>query len=186
VRAEPNWAALGKRLGKAMGAVASHLKAMSPADVAAFEASSSMTVAGHELSASDVTIVRSFNAGSLTGELDSACEADVLVILHLEMDDGLLTAGLAREAVAHVQKARKAAGLVASEAVSVRLASADAGLRAALEAQSEYVRKALGCSPSVAEERAGGEERARAGAWVEEAELGGGRELEILLQRLTC
>lgn len=183
VRAEPNWTALGKRLGKAMAPVAAGIKALTAEQLAAYEAGATLTVAGAELAAGDLAIVREFRKPADAPECDAAGDGDVLVVLELGLDESLLQAGLAREAVARVQRARKAAGVSAGDAISVRLASADAPLRAALEACAAYLADALGAPPMLL---APGEAAPAAAAplrvlIVEQAELSSGAALEVTL-----
>lgn len=66
-------------------------------------------------------VVREFRVpeGHAPGELDAAGDGELLVALDLRADDSLAEAGLARELVNRVQKLRKKAGLVASDAVEV-------------------------------------------------------------------
>lgn len=52
--AVPNFAAVGKRLGKDLKAVGAAIKAMTAADIAALQESGSVTLEGHTLSSSDV------------------------------------------------------------------------------------------------------------------------------------
>ena len=197
VRAEPNWGALGKRLGKAMGAVAAGLKAMDAAAIAAFEATGSVEIAGQALGAGDVTVLREFRkSADSTEEVDAAGDGDVLVVLYLGVDEGLLQAGLAREAVSRVQKGRKAAGLSASDVgVSVALCTSDAQLAAALAGAMASLSVSLGSAPVLLGGGEGGAgrmlEQAAAAEGVqggvplhyELAELAGGQALELLLWR---
>jgi len=184
VRCEPNWAALGKRLGKSMGAVAAALKALSPAAIAQFEAEGRMQAGGVELAAGDVTVVREFKPPAGGEAVDAAGDGDVLVILTLDVDEELAGAGLAREAAARVQKGRKAAGLSAGDAVCVALGTQDEALLAALRAGMEALSGTLGAAPTVG--YGAGRLAAPAGAQelhYEAAELAGGQALQILLYR---
>ncbi|XP_078433905.1 tRNA synthetase class I (I, L, M and V) family protein isoform X2 [Wolffia australiana] len=60
LRAEPNFNALGKRLGKSMGAVAKEVKSMSQADILAFEGSGESIFCGHTLKLGDIKVLREF------------------------------------------------------------------------------------------------------------------------------
>ena len=59
--------------------------------------------------------------------------------LNLELDDGLLREGLARELVHAVQSARKAAGLNVEDRITLRLGG-DAELLEAARAHEDYLR----------------------------------------------
>lgn len=48
---------LGKRLGKSMGVVAKEVKAMSTADIIAFEKAGELTIASHTLKLSDIKVI---------------------------------------------------------------------------------------------------------------------------------
>lgn len=151
VRAEPNWSALGKRLGKSMASVASAVKALSAADIASYEATGCITVAGAALGEGDLSVVRAFRAEHPeASDCDAAGDGDVLVVLRLTVDASLAAAGLAREAAARVQRARKAAGVAAGAVVAVSLAAAGEATRAALAEHAAYLADALGGAPRLA------------------------------------
>jgi isoleucyl-tRNA synthetase len=205
LRCEPKWAVLGKRLGKAMSAVAAGVKDLSAEAIGEMERTGSITVAGHTLALEDVTIVREFKKPSEEASatvLDAAGDGDVLVVLDLTLDSDLADAGTARECVARVQKARKAAGLAPSDGVHVTLGVIDAEVARALQAKAQYVSDALGTAPQVvvaaAPDAAIGEEAAAGDAAVakqvsaaiagkgavvfrESTELSSGAALEIVL-----
>ncbi|GJP70428.1 hypothetical protein CLOP_g1371, partial [Closterium sp. NIES-67] len=121
VRAEPDFSVLGRRVGKAMGAVAKAVKDMDAAAIAALQSAGEVTIAGHTLAASDIKVVRDFKApeGSSAGDMDAAGDGEALVVLDLRPDTELLEAGAAREVVNRVQKLRKRAGLEPTDAVEV-------------------------------------------------------------------
>ena len=122
VKAEPNFAALGKRLGKAMGQVSKAIKNMTQDDIILFQKTGSFSAEGHTLGAEDISIKHEFRVpdGYAKEDLDAASgEEDVMVVMELKVDQALLDAGAAREFVNRVQKLRKSAGLQPSDAVSV-------------------------------------------------------------------
>ncbi|CAI5520474.1 unnamed protein product [Closterium sp. Naga37s-1] len=167
VRAEPDFSVLGRRVGRAMGAVAKAVKEMDAAAIAAMQLAGEVTVAGHTLSASDIKVVRDFKAPevSVAGDMDAAGDGEVLVVLDLRADTDLLDAGTAREVVNRVQKLRKRAGLEPSDAVEAFIhvhggdgadgahgengkeggdGAEESALQRILAAQAEYIREALG------------------------------------------
>lgn len=151
VRAEPDFARLGKRLGKDMGKVTSALRALTPDQIIAMEQTASITVEDIALGAEDVRIIREFKApeGTSREDIDAAGDGDILVVLDLRPDEELKTAGLAREVVNRVQKLRKKAGLLATDPVEIYIEYGNSGpaapdLPAALAAQEAYVTGALG------------------------------------------
>lgn len=149
VRAEPNFATLGKRLGKAMGAVGKFVKGMDAAAIAAFEAAGSIEVEGHTLGAEDVKIVRDFKMpeGMTADDIDASNEGGVLVLLELKVDEELMAAGAAREVGSRVQRLRKKAGLQPGEPVEVFYETADAALAGAIERCGPQLAETLGSAP---------------------------------------
>ncbi|KAJ3679155.1 hypothetical protein LUZ60_017166 [Juncus effusus] len=149
LRAEPNFSALGKRLGKSMGLVGKKIKEMSLDDVLAFEKSGEAVFAGHSLKLSDIKIVRQFKRPDNVSEkeIDAAGDGDVLVILDLRADESLLEAGLAREVVNRIQKLRKKAGLEPTDYVEVYYKPRDSdkeSLEKILNSQEQYIRESIG------------------------------------------
>eukprot|EP00271_Cylindrocystis_brebissonii_P013098 TRINITY_DN3268_c0_g1_i2.p1 TRINITY_DN3268_c0_g1~~TRINITY_DN3268_c0_g1_i2.p1 ORF type:complete len:1233 (+),score=293.29 TRINITY_DN3268_c0_g1_i2:403-4101(+) len=157
LKAEPDFSVLGKRLGKAMGAVAKKVKEMELPAIQEFEKTGAVEIEGHQLGPGDIKIMRHFTppAGVDASTLDAAGDGDVLVVLDLQADEGLIDAGTARELVNRVQKLRKKVGLDPSDAVEVyaeELRSApepsdgsDQVLQRLLETQAKYLNEALGC-----------------------------------------
>jgi Domain of unknown function (DUF5915) len=66
-------------------------------------------------------VLRDFRVpeGFAPEDLRAAGDGEVLAVLDLRRDDGLVAAGLARELVNRVQKLRKSAGLVVTDEVEV-------------------------------------------------------------------
>jgi isoleucyl-tRNA synthetase len=157
IKAEPNFAALGKRLGKAMGAVGKAVKGMSVADVQAFQKSGAFVVGDVTLGPEDILVKREFALpeGVTAEEMDAATgENEVMVIMDVVVDQGLLDSGSAREFVNRLQKLRKSSGLQATDAVEVFFEVKAAGEKDAaegmmrmLESEKAYLRESLGCDP---------------------------------------
>jgi isoleucyl-tRNA synthetase len=95
--------------------------------------------------------------GVAPGDVDANGDGEVLVALDLRTDEGLESAGLAREVVNRVQKLRKKAGLSAGDAVEAFVdvsgapeeAEARRALLAVLDARADYIR----CEPETLRER---------------------------------
>ena len=121
IKAEPNFAVLGKRLGKAMGKIAKAVKQMPQDDLRSFQETGACVIDGYPLSRDDITIKFEFftSVGVDTKNIDAAGEDDVMVIIDLATDQQLLDSGAARELVNRIQKLRKAGGLQASDEVWV-------------------------------------------------------------------
>ena len=153
VRAQPDFQALGKRLGKDMGKVGGAIKNWGPADIAALERDGQVDVAGHTLTMQDVQIKRDFTqpAGTKPDELDAVGDGEVLVVMDLRINDTLVRDGMAREVVNRFQKLRKQAGLVPGDEVdcffTVRGGSA-AAMEAVLSEHGARIAAKLGRVPS--------------------------------------
>mmetsp|Transcript_38976 Transcript_38976/g.96569 ORF Transcript_38976/g.96569 Transcript_38976/m.96569 type:complete len:613 (+) Transcript_38976:2042-3880(+) len=157
VKAEPNFASLGKRLGKAMGMVTKAVKDMSQDDILMFQKTGTFSVGEHILGAEDIIVKHEFRVpeGFTKEDVDAAsCEEDVMVIMELKVDQTLIDAGAAREFVNRVQKLRKSAGLQAFEAVTVFFEPTKGANKQALECllrmianETAYLEESVGCVP---------------------------------------
>eukprot|EP00249_Psilotum_nudum_P022420 c28510_g1_i1 orf=452-4015(-) len=153
LRAEPDFSLLGKRLGKAMGAVAKEVKSMTQMDILAFEKLGEAKFAGHCLTIGDIKVIREFKApdGVRKEDIDAAGDGDVLVVLDLRLDETLVDVGVAREIINRVQKLRKRAGLEPTDTVEVFLEvlankkeSDSPILKRVIKSQASYIRECLG------------------------------------------
>ncbi|KAG0535177.1 hypothetical protein BDA96_04G343700 [Sorghum bicolor] len=158
LRAEPNFSALGKRLGKDMGKVANVVKKMTQEQILAFEKSGEISFFGHCLKVDDIKVVRQFKRPENVSEkeIDAAGDGDVLVILDLRTDQSLFEAGVVREVVSRIQKLRKTAQLKPTGPVDVYYESVGNDkntLEEILKSQGQYVRDTLG-SPIIPKEMA--------------------------------
>ncbi len=121
----PNFKLLGPRLGPRVQALRSALAGLDAAAVAAELAGGhtvTVEVAGDrvELGPEELEL-RVQGQGGFAVSRDGA----EVVALDLTLDDDLVTRGLAREVVRHVQDARKAAGFSVSDAIHLRLDGLD-------------------------------------------------------------
>lgn len=151
LRAEPDYSLLGKRLGKAMGAVAKEVKSMNQSDILSFEKSGKVVLSGHQLCIGDIKIVREFKPpdGINKEDIDAAGDGDVLVILDLRPDETLQDLGTAREIVNRVQKLRKKAGLEPTDNVEVYFGPLEdkgfsSTIQRVVKTQASYIQEALG------------------------------------------
>lgn len=171
--AVPDWAVLGKRLGKGVSAVRAALANADSELLAKIEGGvESVQVAGFELGPGEVKVVRKFapSAEALSASMQPGAAVDgagdagsaLFVALDLSLDEGLLAEGAARDVASRVQKARKSAGLSAQDPAVAWLggcvvgAEAAAGtapspppplpapLAAALEKQAAWLKGAIG------------------------------------------
>lgn len=157
VKAEPNFAVLGKRLGKAMGQVGKAVKNMTRDEIVLFQKTGSFSVDGHVLGAEDIAIKHEFRVpeGYAKEDVDAASGVeDVMVVMELGVDQSLIDAGAAREFVNRVQKLRKSAGLQTSDAVTVFFEpkatgtdkEAEDGLARMVANEHAYLEESLGCA----------------------------------------
>ncbi len=135
---KPNYRSLGPRFGKLMPQAAAAVESLDPehvSEAAAGEVKLGIQVDGteHELAPEDVSLVMK----SLPGYQVEA-ESGRAVALALELDDELVTEGLAREIVHAIQGARRDAGLEVTDRISLSL-SGDPGLLEAARAHEAYV-----------------------------------------------
>lgn len=92
LRVDPNYAVLGSRLGKQFGAVRKALSAATPEDVATFQATGKLQVAGHELSGDDLRVQATFKGDTSKYEGDSLFvqgDGITTVVLNVVIDDEL-------------------------------------------------------------------------------------------------
>jgi len=135
----PNFRALGPRVGKRVPAVKAALMA---ADGSVLHAEMSangkivLDVEGEalELGPDEVEV-------KLTAKLGfaAAAEGERVLLLDTELTPELERAGLAREVVNRVQRARKELDLAFEARIDLRFKTDDAGLAAAIEAESAYI-----------------------------------------------
>ena len=158
LRAEPNFAVLGKRIGKAMGILSKTIKNMPEEDILHFKKSGYVTLENHKLTSEDITIKHEFCYPSDDAEnVDAASgDEDIMVIMELTVDQSLLAAGHAREFVNRVQKLRKSAGLQTADTVSVYFEPAKDNSKEAneimfrmIQSEQVYLEENLGSCPQL-------------------------------------
>jgi len=138
---KPDFRALGKRFGSSTQAVAAAIRALDPAALAHAVADGGTasvpvpSVGGPvSLSAADLVVTQTPLEG-----WGVATAAGETVALDLHVSESLRAEGLAREVVRLIQDARKSDGLEISDRISLRWASTDAGLAAALATHGELI-----------------------------------------------
>eukprot|EP00753_Platysulcus_tardus_P021997 PLAT9190.2.p1 GENE.PLAT9190.2~~PLAT9190.2.p1 ORF type:complete len:1240 (-),score=809.65 PLAT9190.2:93-3773(-) len=124
---DPNHKALGVRLGRASKDVKKALPDVTHEQVVDFMATGSIVVAGHELTAEDVTAVRSFKGDGVRYEAAVSDDGQAMVVLDTTLDDELIATYNARFLVGRVQQLRKKAGVDPTDDLFVVIgAAADA------------------------------------------------------------
>lgn len=149
IRAEPEWGALGKRLGKSMGAVAKEIKAMDTAAILKYESERCVTLGGAELGEGDIKVARDFKLpeGAKEGEVDAAGDGEVLVVLDMAVDAAMLRSGVAREMVNRFQKLRKKAGLEPTDPVELFYKVTSGELESIVRENAALMAETLGAVP---------------------------------------
>lgn len=137
--ARPDYKVLGKRLGRKMKPVSEAVRAMTTADIEAFETSGSIELKlGSEGSVTlDVDDVEITSHGIEGWEVEQV--NGVTVALDTELTNELRLEGLAREFTNRVQNMRKAAGFNVVDRIEIRY-DATEELAEALSEHSEWIR----------------------------------------------
>lgn len=153
LRAEPNFAILGKRLGKRMKDVAGQIKTWDQAKIISFQNSQAAVVEGHELTGADVIIKYEFTQEGSSDSAYAAVGATGMIVLDLRVDESLLYSGAARLLVNRVQKLRKNIGLRTNDIVGLHYVLRGHGknefVDEMLRAEEEYIVSSLGELPTV-------------------------------------
>ena len=139
--ARPNFKALGRRLGKNMGAAKALIESLPPEAIAAYERDERLTLplAGEdvELVAGDIEVVSEGVEGRPVRQ-ETSGDRTVTVSLDTTVTDELRAEGLAREFVNRVQALRKEADYDVTDRIEVGY-SAPEDVAGAVERHREYV-----------------------------------------------
>lgn len=116
----PNFAALGKKLGKKMKDVTTAIKNMSHDEAVQCLESGKLVVDDVELDAATELVSKfSFSKEGEHWESTPSADGATVVALDCTQDDAIISAGMARELINHIQQLRKAAGLELKDSVEV-------------------------------------------------------------------
>ncbi|KAI5733383.1 hypothetical protein M8J76_011262 [Diaphorina citri] len=122
LRAEPDHKTLGARLKTAFKPITQAIKNLTDTELQSILKAGYTELLGHRIEVSELRIMLGF-AGPAAEQLAETYQAhsdnDVLVLLDVTPDQGMQDEGVAREIVNRVQKLRKKAHLVPSDAVTV-------------------------------------------------------------------
>ncbi len=131
LKAKANFKTLGKRLGKQMKKAAAAIASFTQEQVAICRAGGEVPV---ELDGATVFIGAQDVIVSVEASTDMDVESDgqIIVFLDTELDDALISEGLAREVVSRVNSLRKEAGLAVEQRIALRVAGGSELLRRAL------------------------------------------------------
>lgn len=116
----PNFNLLGKKLGKKMGAVQAAIKALSHQEAVTCLATGKLMVEEFELDAETELISRlAFSKVGEHWEATVTPDGSLVVGVDCTQDEAILSAGMARELMNHIQQLRKAAGLDLKDSVEI-------------------------------------------------------------------
>jgi len=119
LKTSPNFATLGKRVGKSMKDLKLAIENLTQQEIGKFKDTGHICIMGFDLTVEDILIKYEFE-GKLEPDTDVMCDADgLIVILDLRPDQSLADAGLAREIINRIQKLRKITGLQINDGVDV-------------------------------------------------------------------
>ena len=150
ISCKANFKTLGPKCGPKMKAVAAAIAALSPEAMPT--AGKTVSIEGVEVAADDVLVTRRPKSG-----LAVASEGSTVVAIETVLTPELVSEGLAREFVSHVQAMRKEADFEVVQRIRLHVA-ADAEMRAAIEKHAEYAKnETLALSIDFDEARGGAE-----------------------------
>lgn len=144
-RAAPNFAALGRRLRGDLPKVQRALTSLTQPQLIQLRDTNRLIVEGHELSLEDVAVTRVVDLPPNSSHV-VVCEATFVLLLDINLDEGLKEEGLAREILNRVQRLRKKANLRATDKVRVLVETEtdpEGELKSTLSSQIDYLSKAL-------------------------------------------
>ena len=137
LKARPNFRSLGKKFGKNTPLASEAVQALSSDALREFEGGKPLYVAvgneSHELSAEDLTIVR-----SASGELVVKEEGGYFTALDPVVTRELRLEGLARELVSRIQRLRKELGFAVSDRITL-FVGAGAEIQEAVKAFQKWI-----------------------------------------------
>ncbi len=147
IQAKPNFKQLGPKLGPLMKKAVPLIGGLSDAQISAISSGETVAVELEgktiELTAADIEVVRIPKEGMAV-----SAEGSLVVGLDTQLDDDLISEGLAREFVNKIQNMRKEMDLEVTQRIQIGFAGDDA-IAAAVEAHREYIEAetlALGCT----------------------------------------
>lgn len=116
----PNFKVLGKKVGKKMKAITAAVKKMTHDEAVKCLAEGKLVVEEVELDAATELISKlSFSREGDHWESTPSADGATVVAFDTTQDDAILSAGMARELINHIQQLRKAAGLDLKDVVEV-------------------------------------------------------------------
>lgn len=148
LKAEPNVKALGSRLRSKSKEVIAAIGNLTEAEIQKYnENPSDFTVCGDKLEPDDIKVNYTFG-NDLSNDLSEQYEADAvgpfLILLDVRPDSTMLDEGVAREVVNRIQKLRKKAKLVPTDAIQVFYnLKEECELLRVIKSQNEFITNSL-------------------------------------------
>ncbi len=122
-----NFKTLGARAGKNMKAVQAAIEKLSRDEFAAIEAGTGVVVEGVNVGKDDILVTR-----TAAGDVVLATDGGITVALDTKLTEALIEDGLIREVISKLQQLRKDKGLAVEDRITVRYATDDVRLKAAI------------------------------------------------------
>ena len=138
--AKPNFALLGRRLGKRMKAFQRRIEALSPAEIDCLQGGGAIELDGERFGPEEIQIMQRARPGA-----DAVSNRLIGVALDCALDETLIRGGYGREIVHRVQRARKEKGLNVADRIVLRF-DGDELLMAAAEEHRAYIMKETLCT----------------------------------------
>lgn len=145
LKADADGKVLGRKLGKEFKKVHAAVRALSPEDVMAFEATGEREVEGHVIKLTEVNISRELRPEykeNASLQLKSS-SSGLLIALNTELNKDLLQEGMARELVNRVQKLRKKFSLDPEDKIEVFVDTQDTSILEVMKGKSELLSNLL-------------------------------------------
>ena len=134
--AKPNPQLLGPRFGKAFGQIRKQLTTLSREQMLSLEAGRSLQLNGHAFQPNEVQILRQ----AKDGVPDVHSDRFISIELPCELNDALISEGLAREVIHLIQQLRKDAGYQVEDRIAVTYQAAPQ-LATAIDRHLGYIRQ---------------------------------------------
>lgn len=173
ITTKPNFRTLGPKLGKDMAVVTKAIATLSREEVRTLDEGGDVHVAGYQITAEDVVIVR-----EALDDVVVMTEGHLTVALDTELDADLLDEGLMRETLSQLQRLRKVKDLHVTDRIDLKLYTDSANLNRALRHHEIYLAAEL-----LADKLFVGATAEDAGA-VEQLSIEG-EELKVSLERIV-
>ena len=153
---QPNWKALGEKLGAAVKTLPAALKSLTPAQLLEISEGGDFDFAGTRLTCADLQVTRKLKP-SKNSNVEEAVYRESIVSIDFTFDPELKALAILREFKSKVQKLRKAAGVSQVDAVTAWFAFGPGNLKSIFNERREELAKSVARPVADAAERLGHE-----------------------------